>query len=108
MANGESYTEVLAGIRDRLGGIDDRLTSVEDRITQSAASDRADAIATRGDIEALRKVVNEEQALQNTRIGVVENYTAIRSSIERCLIWGIGISVSIAGVVCGLLKLVLR
>jgi len=108
MANGESYTEVLAGIRDRLGGIDDRLTTVEDRITQGAASDRTDASVTREDIAALRKVVNDEQALQNVRLGIVENYTAIRSSIERCLIWGIGISVSIAGVVCGLLKLVLH
>lgn len=100
MANGERYTDVLAQVRDRLLGVDARLKGIDDRITMESD-------ATREDIAALRRVVNEEQAKQNERLGTVEKYVAIRSSIERALVWGIGITVSVAGVACAVLKLML-
>jgi len=99
-----TYSDHLKEISDRLGGIDARLTSIEDRVTTGATSDRADALATRGDMMALKQTMNDEQAQQNIRLGGVEKYVALRSSIERGAIWVTGITVSVAGVVLGLLK----
>jgi len=91
------YTEHLKEIADRLGGIDERITTIDKRITSECG-------AIGDEIAALRKVVNEEQAQQNTRLGGVEKYVALRSSIERGAIWVTGITVSVAGLVLGLLK----
>jgi len=96
---GNSYKALVEMIGGRLKGIDERLAGMDDRIT-------AESAATREDIAELRKTVNEEQEKQNARIDKSERFVTLRSAIERAMIWGIGITVSVAGVVVGLIRFV--
>jgi len=120
MANGnETYTEVLAGIRDRLNGIDDRLTSVEERITSGASSDRADAVGSRKDFEALRNVVNHQQtaaasnyskqvAVCDGRFIGLEDFKKGVMTIRAALLWSVATAISVAGVSASIASIVVK
>jgi len=120
MANGnETYTEVLAGIRDRLNGIDARLTSVEERITSGASSDRADAVVSRKDFEALRNVVNHQQtaaasnysrqvAVCDGRFIGLEDFKKGVITIKSFVIWVTATTIAAAGVASGIAATVVK
>jgi hypothetical protein len=120
MANGnETYTEVLAGIRDRLNGIDDRLTSLEERVTSGASSDRADAVVSRQDFEALRNVVNHQQtaaasnyskqvAVCGGRFDKLEDFKKGVITIKDAVRYVVATTIAAAGVASGIAALVVK
>ena len=106
MANGNSYTEILAEVRDRLNGIDGRLEGFDERLTSIDERNTEATETTRKEIIELRKTVNEEQALQDERISENEKYVNLRRAIERGCIWIIGTAIAVSGILAGLIKFI--
>jgi len=106
MANGNSYTEILAEVRDRLNGIDGRIEGIDERLTSIDERNTEATVAAHKEIVALRKTVNEEQAMQDERISENEKYVNLRRAIERGCIWIIGTAIAVSGILAGLIKFI--